>query len=78
MKPPVIIRKNRLFIIDETVLPELANTIPIRGALYAAIYGEFKGAALSESYKNFTIEQRMKAINDYAWKWLTDRGFKHG
>lgn len=78
MKPPVIIRRNRLFCIDESVLPSSANTTPFKGALYAAIHEEFKGAAYSEQYKTLTPEQRMKSINDYAWKWLEERGHKHG
>lgn len=76
MKPPVIIRQNRLFCIDEKVLPETANKTPIKGALYAAIHEEFKGAAYSDAYKKLTVEQRMQSINDYAWKWLKDRGFE--
>jgi len=76
MSSPVIVRKNRLFCIDEKVLPTAANTTPLKGALYAAIHEEFKGAAFSDAYKNLTVQQRMQAINDYAWKWLSDRGFK--
>jgi hypothetical protein len=76
MNPAVIVRKNRLFCIDEAVLPAAANRAPIKGALYAAIHEEFKGAALSEHYGRLTPEQRMAKINDYAWKWLKDRGFE--
>jgi hypothetical protein len=76
MKPPVIVRRNRLFCIDEKVLPASANKNPIKGALYAAIHEEFKGAAFSERYKTLTVEQKMQSINDYAWKWLDDRGLK--
>jgi hypothetical protein len=76
MKPPVIVRRNRLFCIDEEVLPAAANTTPLKGALYAAIHEEFKGAAYSEGYKTLTVKQRMQSINDYAWQWLKDRGFE--
>lgn len=76
MNSPIIVRKNRLFCIDEEVLPSAANTTPIKGALYAAIHEEFKGAAYSETYKRLTPQQRMQSINDYAWNWLNDRGFK--
>lgn len=75
MKPPVIVRKNRFFSIDENILPEKANKTPIKLALYAAIHEEFKGAAFSKAYKNLTPEQRIQRVNDYAWKWLTDRGY---
>lgn len=78
MNPPVIVRRTRLFSIDETVLPEQANTNSIKVALYAAIHEEFKGAAFSERYKTLTIEQRMQSINDFAWQWLEDRGFRYG
>ena len=78
MNPPVILRRNRLFCICEKALPSEANKTPIKGALYAAIHEEFKGAAYSDHYKTLTTEQRMKSINDYAWKWLEERGFKHG
>ena len=74
MRPPVIIRKNRLFCIDEAVLPNAANTTPLKGALYAAIHQEFKGAAYSDTYKTLTVQQKMQSVNDYAWKWLSDRG----
>jgi len=76
MKPNVVVRKNRFFCIDEKVLPSKANTTPLKGALYAAIHQEFKGAAYSDSYKKLTPAQRLQALNDYAWKWLNDRGFK--
>jgi len=78
MESPVIIRRNRLFKIDETVLPEAANTNPIKGALYAAIYTEFKGSAFSDKYKTLTADQRMQSINDYAWAWLNTRGYTNG
>ena len=65
-----------MFYIDETVLPEAANTTPIKGALYAAIYVEFKGAAFSEKYKTTTPEQRVEKMNEFAWRWLEDRGYK--
>lgn len=76
MQPPVIIRKNRLFCIDEKVLPTAANTTPLKGALYAAIHEEFRGAAYSDAYKTLTPQQRMQSINDYAWTWLKSRGFE--
>lgn len=75
MNPPVVIRKNRLFCIDEKVLPVAANKTPLKGSLYAAIHEQFKGAAFTDSYKNMTVQDRIKAINDFAWKWLEERGF---
>lgn len=76
MPSPVIVRKNRLFCINEKVLPAGANKTPIKAALYAAIHQEFRGASTSERYMKLTPEQRMQKINEFAWKWLNDRGFK--
>lgn len=70
---PLIIRKNRLFVIDETVLPEKAKKPQYRLALYAAMHDEFKGAIESEKYCNMTPAEKMQHINDFAWKWLQDR-----
>jgi hypothetical protein len=75
MKPAVIIRKNRFFSIDEKVLPEKANKTNIKLALYAALHEEFKGAAFSTSYKHLTPEKRIQQMNNFAWKWLEDRGY---
>ena len=76
MNPTVIKRKNRLFCIDVKTLPEAANTTPVKGALYAAIHEEYKGAAYSDKYQNLTAQQRMQSINDFAWTWLLNKGFK--
>lgn len=78
MNSPVIVRKNKLFKIDETVLPTAANTHPTKGALYAAIYSEFVGSAFSQKYKSLSIKERMQAVNDYAWAWLNTRGYTNG
>ena len=77
MNPPVIVRRNRLFVIDKNVIPEGAETPEISGALYAAVHDEFKGAAYSEGYKHLSIQDRIDSLNKFAWQWLEDRGFKY-
>lgn len=71
----LIFRNNRLFSINEKLLPVEANNNPTKGALYAAIYDEFKGSAFTEKYKNLTPAQRIEQVNVFALKWLKDRGF---
>ena len=74
MARSLIYRQNRLFKIDNTQLSVKANTSKVINALYADIYAEFVGANDSDKYKEMTYLQRINAVNDYALKWLQDRG----
>jgi hypothetical protein len=69
----LIYRRNNTFIINEDKLSVNANTTPIKNALYAAIYDEFKGASVNPKYKKLTPLKRMQKLNDFAANWLTER-----
>jgi len=72
---PVIYRSNKMFSIDnEFIKPEHRNSSVIN-SLYAAVYDEFKGASRNDKYKKLTYEQRMAKLNEFAEKWLRDKGF---
>ena len=72
----LIVRKNKMFVIEESELPEEARNSVTINALYEAIWDEFRGAINNENYRNLTVQQRIEQINIYARKWLNRRGFK--
>lgn len=72
----IVNHRNNLFVVDEAQLKPEARKPAIINALYAAIYSEFKGAAKHPSYRNLTALERMQAVNDFANKWLKERGLK--
>lgn len=76
MNKPLVLRNNRMFVLDETQLPESAKNTPTKNALYADIYMEFRGASKNPKYKDLTIQQRMKVLNTFALNWLQVRGYK--
>jgi hypothetical protein len=75
MARTLIYRDNRFFKIDESQLPAKAKASSITNALYADIYVEFVDAQLNQKYSNMDLKQRMQAVNDFARKWLQDKGF---
>lgn len=76
MAKPLVYRQNKLFKLEETELPIKARDTQIRNALYEAIYTEFIDANSNPKYSNTDLIQRIQAVNDFARKWLLDRGLK--
>lgn len=72
----IIYRQNKMFCIDKTKLSERARSNDIINALYAAIYAEFSGASKNDEYKNLTPLEKLNKVNEYANKWLRQRGLK--
>lgn len=72
----IIYRKNKMFIIDKSKLKPKAQKEDVYQALYAAIYQEFSGASYNQDYLNLTPLEKMNKLNDFAWKWLEQRGLK--
>jgi hypothetical protein len=71
----VIIRKNKLFIIDKSKLKPEARKEEIFNALYAAVYEEFQGADKNPTYKNLNSLDKLEQLNSYAYNWLKQKGF---
>lgn len=72
----LIIHKNKMFIIDKSKLKPIAKKEDIYQSLYAAIYLEFSGAEYNQDYNNFNYIERLNKVNEFAWKWLEERGLK--
>jgi hypothetical protein len=72
----IIYRKNKLFCIDKDKLSQKARKEDIINALYADIYMEFSGANYNDDYKNLTALEKLNKVNEYANKWLSQRGLK--
>lgn len=72
----IIYRKNKLFCIDKSKLSPKACKDEIINALYAAVYMEFSGANYNEEYKNLNFLERLDKVNQFANKWLAERGLK--
>jgi hypothetical protein len=70
----IVYRKNKMFCIDKAKLSQKARKDEIINALYAAIYTEFAGANYNDDYKNLNSLERLTKINEYANKWLSERG----
>lgn len=64
-----------MFKVDTAQLSTKANTPSVINALYADLYTEFLDAQYSPKYGKLDLKQRMQAVNDYARKWLQDKGF---
>ena len=71
----VILRKNKLFIIDKSKLKPEARKQEIYNALYASIYEEFQGANTNPTYKNLNSLDKFEKLNSYAYNWLKQKGF---
>lgn len=71
----LVYRQNHMFKLDDAQLPVKARGNAVKNALYADIYVEFLDAQTSDKYAKMDLVQRMQAVNDYAHKWLTDKGF---
>ena len=71
----VILRKNKLFTIDEEVLKPSARKPDILNALYAAVYTEFSGANYNPNYEKLTNLERFNKLNEFANTWLKARGY---
>lgn len=70
----LIYRKNKMFCVDKSELSSKAKKEDVISALYAAIYVEFSGANYNEDYKNLTPLEKLEKVNEFANKWLNDRG----
>jgi len=70
----IIVRKNRLFTIDRSVLKEEAKRDDICNALYAAVYLEFIGASKNPTYRDKTPKDLLLEVNKFANKWLQKKG----
>ena len=70
----VVYRKNKMFCIDKSKLKPEARKNDIIVALYAAIYTEFSGAMNKAEYKDLTSLDRFSKLNEFANKWLSERG----
>lgn len=71
----VILRKNKLFTIDQSVLKPIARTPQIINALYAELYHEFSGASYNPNYEKLTNLERFNKLNEFANTWLKARGY---
>lgn len=74
----VLYKRNGLFIIDETKLAAGGRNNEVKAALYGAVYEEFLGASENPKYKDLSTLDRFNKLNDYATKWLQDRGLLNG
>jgi hypothetical protein len=63
-----------MFKIDNEYIKPEHRTSSVINSLYAAVYDEFRGASRNEKYKDLTYEQRMAKLNQFAEKWLRDKG----
>lgn len=63
-----------MFVIDKSKLKPKAQKDDIMTALYAAIYTEFSGAVYNEDYMNLGVSDRLSKVNEFAYKWLNERG----
>jgi hypothetical protein len=70
----IVYRQNKLFCIDKDNLSKKALKDDIINALYGAIYTEFSGAVYNDDYKNLTSLEKLNKLNEFANKWLSDRG----
>ena len=71
----VILRKNKLFMINQEVLKPSARKPDLINALYAEIYIEFSGANYNPSYEKLTNLERFNKLNEFANAWLKTRGY---
>lgn len=71
----VILRKNKLFIIDEEQLKPAARRPDILNALYAEMYTEFSGASKNPLYEKLTSLEKFNKLNEFAFNWLNKRGY---
>lgn len=72
---PIINKQGTLFVIDESKISQKARTPAVKNGLYAAIYSEFLGAVENPKYLHLTSIQKFNKLNEFAEKWLKDRGF---
>ena len=76
MQKPIIYRQNRLFKINEELLPPSARTLETINDLYIAIFREFQGAEDKDKYKKLNYQERMNSLNEFAKSWLIKKGYK--
>ena len=72
----IIYRKNKLFCINKDKLSSKARKDDVINALYAAIYTEFSGATYNVDYKDLTPLEKLNKLNEFAHRWLSERGLK--
>jgi hypothetical protein len=70
----IVYRKNKMFCIDRSKLSAKANKTDTIMALYSAIHNEFSGASYNDDYSNLTSLEKLTKVNEFANKWLNERG----
>ncbi len=73
---PLIYRQNRLFRINEKVLPDSAKNLETMNSLYLALFLEFQGAEYNDKYSKMNYQERMNQVNEYANLWLDKKGHR--
>jgi hypothetical protein len=71
----LIYRQNHQFCINKELIKPQFQTLEVINGLYAAIYDEFKGAIQNDKYSKLTPSEKIQRINEFAYAWLTQRGF---
>lgn len=64
----IIYRKNKLFSVNEDLLPKELRTSEYKSDLLVAVFYEFRGANSSEKYKRLSNQEKMEEINEFAQK----------
>lgn len=70
----IVVRKNRMFVIDKSQLKAKAKKDDVCNALYSAIYLEFAGASKNPRYQGMDAKSMLEAVNGFAFSWLKERG----
>jgi len=70
----IIVRKNKMFVINKSELSVEAKKDSNCNALYADIYTEFKGASQNPTYKGKTPKEMLDEVNKFANDWLQTKG----
>lgn len=72
----LVYREDKLFKLDESLLPKSAQNVSTINSLYADIYIEFRGASENKKYKSMNLLDRLDAVNQFAINWLNSKGYK--
>lgn len=74
----ILRKQGPLFVIMDQYLTTKGKNPPVKNALYADIYSEFLGACENPKYQNLTPLEKFNKVNEFAEKWLKDRGYFNG
>lgn len=69
-------RRTNQFVLDTTQLSSDAQRTDNMNALYVAVYDEFFGASENPKYSKLTPLQRIQKLNEFAGKWLREKGLE--